>query len=252
MNNFNKMLNGVVIFENEHIVSIVTGFLKPSSNTKTGQMLQQWILVKAFHPVEATRNHTDELICGDCKRRHGTVEERKAAPDDEKNCYVVEGMGPAQVWKTWKAGGYDVIENVPMYLEYVSDIYTPCRTIRMGSYGDPSMVPDNVLQQWRDAIAKGYTGYTHQWHKRPDLAGQFMASVDSIEEKEQAQAMGWHTFRVEADHSARPMKDETVCLNYRHASIKCCDCLLCDGKQRNVMIYDHGSYLKSVKKRRAA
>ena len=161
-------------------------------------------------------------------------------------------MGPAQVWKTWKAGGYDVIENVPMYLEYVSDIYTPCRTIRLGSYGDPSMVPDGVLQQWRDAIAKGYTGYTHQWHKRPDLAGQFMASVDSIEEKEQAQAMGWYTFRVESDHRARPMKDETVCLNYRHASIKCCDCLLCDGKQRNVMIYDHGAYLKSVKKRRAA
>jgi len=49
--NYNKLKNGVVIYENEHIVSIITGFLKPSSNTKTDQMLQQWILVKAFHPV---------------------------------------------------------------------------------------------------------------------------------------------------------------------------------------------------------
>ena len=247
---FKKMKQGVVIYENEHIVSIVTGFRKPSTNIKTGPMLQQWILVKAFHPTEATHNYTDELICGDCKRRHGTPEERKDTPDEEHSCYVVTGLGPAQVWNAWREGKYDVVENVPIYLEYVADLYSPCSKVRFGSYGDPSMVPDEVLHPWREA-ARGYTAYTHQWHKRPDLVGKMMASVDSLEERELAKQYGWRTFRVESDHNARPMKDETVCLNARHATITCEACCLCNGKDRDIFIHDHGAYVP-VRKRRAA
>ena len=60
---------GVVIFEDDHVVSVLTGFKSPSSNRKTGEMLQQTNMFKHEKPVEAARNLNDETVCGACPHR---------------------------------------------------------------------------------------------------------------------------------------------------------------------------------------
>ena len=63
-------MNGFIIYEGRSaidrapIVVILTG-LKPSKNSKTGAMLQTWILRADMHPLEALRTGADRAICGD-------------------------------------------------------------------------------------------------------------------------------------------------------------------------------------------
>jgi len=66
--------NGVIVYEGpseldgEPIVVIVTG-LRKSDNTKTGDMLQLWILLQNKLPCDAAKQGLDSSICGDCKHR---------------------------------------------------------------------------------------------------------------------------------------------------------------------------------------
>ncbi len=47
--------------------------------------------------------------------------------------------------------------------------------IRFGTYGEPSLIPMDVMNAmvW---VAKSWTGYTHQWRKKPEYAAYLMAS----------------------------------------------------------------------------
>jgi hypothetical protein len=65
------------------------------------------------------------------------------------------------------------------------------RFIRFGTYGEPSLLPVD-LTRTICAVAKNYTGYTHQHNKRPEFAPYFMASVHS-ETEAQALPM-WRSF----------------------------------------------------------
>jgi hypothetical protein len=74
-----------------------------------------------------------------------------------------------------------------------------------------------------------------------------MASVDSIEEKKQAQDLGFRTFRV-VDHYGVMEKDEIICPNITN-NVQCIDCKLCSGnkaKAKNIVVKAHG--VKSKKK----
>lgn len=70
---------GYVLWEGEsrltgnHIVAIITG-MGGSSNGKTGNMLQTWILCYDLPPGAARRSGQDADICGDCLfRMHGAL-----------------------------------------------------------------------------------------------------------------------------------------------------------------------------------
>ena len=117
-------------------------------------------------------------------------------------------------------------------------------TVRLGAYGDPAMVPEEVMAE---AVRpyKNWLGYSHQWRMPwAQWARRYcMASVDSAEEQAEAAAAGWRTFRVA--YGGEPVEGEIVCPNTTHG-VQCERCLLCDGaregdKRKSIVVTAHGS-----------
>ena len=52
------------------IIVVFTGF-GGSSNLKTGDMVQSWIMLELIDPVKAWQMHHDSAVCGSCNLRHG-------------------------------------------------------------------------------------------------------------------------------------------------------------------------------------
>ena len=247
------MSNGFIFHESEDIVCIAT---VKSSNKKTGDEVQTWILYKHEPPNIAIDTGKDSIICGDCKHRGiilslddatiysdmlttpkkkallKRIEDKRAkglnSINIDRECYVLVFQAPLAVYKCWKNGGYPTLtlKQVQKRLAY--------KKIRLGSYGDPVHIP-----KWKlDIILKftlGTTGYTHQW-KNLEYIGYskyLMASVDTLEEMFQANVLGYRTFRVrKKNEEVQP--NEVGCLSDRNARgtkklVPCVDCMMCSG-----------------------
>jgi hypothetical protein len=225
---------------------VVIALTGGSTNVKTGNMVQTYILREDIDPVAAVKQGADVSICGDCKHRGNGID------GTGRTCYVNLGHGPSSVYRAYKRGRYphlapavaarpDSYAAAPQELHRLGE----GRVIRLGTYGDPAAVPRWV---WRDlvAYAKGHTGYTHQWRTSPHLAGIVMASADSPSEAEEARAAGWRTFRVRT--ADQPMLErESVCPASAEAGKKaqCAQCRACDGagsgKRGSIAIIVHGA-----------
>ncbi|MGE0493244.1 MAG: hypothetical protein AB7S38_28810 [Vulcanimicrobiota bacterium] len=203
-----------------------------NKNAKTGPMVQAYILVPGVAPYVAAKDGRDRSICGDCKLRHNPETGRRP-------CYVTPHFGPTAIWKKWQAGDY------PRLGPEVAARELAGRSVRLGAYGDPAMVPFEV---WQTLLAqtRDWTGYTHQWRWcdqrfRPVL----MASVDSLAEQYEARQLGWRTFRVmAAERDLTPA--EILCPASDEAGnrVTCMDCRLCGGQSRqakDVAIVVHGA-----------
>jgi hypothetical protein len=59
------------------------------------------------------------------------------------------------------------------------------RFVRFGSYGEPTLHPIELVETVSDS-SKNWTGYTHQWHKNPEFAKYFMASVHNKAQEKSA------------------------------------------------------------------
>lgn len=225
--------NGAVIWEGnsllngEPIVCIVTGLTQPSDNGKTGDMLQTWILLRDVHPGQAVQTGADRAVCGSCPHAGGN------------GCYVQVWWAPTGIWTAYKAGSYLQLEPA------VVSLLAAGRAIRLGAYGDPAAVPAHV---WEGLLrfSSRWTGYTHQWRRRPDLARWLMASVDSDAERADAQGRGWRTFRVMPARGWAVGKSEVLCPASAEAGFKtvCADCRLCSGtasQAKSVAIPAHGN-----------
>jgi hypothetical protein len=246
--------NGYVIYDGparwsgERIVVIATGYDRPSANSKTGPMIQTWILHAGMNPVAAVKSGADSVICGAgehaCSFRPAVA--RELGADAIGTCYVNHGQGPASVWAAWQRGRYPGL--APRTAGERSRLAgTTGRPIRLGAYGDPGMVPVAV---WRELLAGSggaRTGYTHQWRRAPWLRTVCMASVDSAEERTAARELGWRTFRVV--HSVEELgAGEISCPASEEAGhrTRCSDCRLCDGRRASsdrradIAIIDHG------------
>lgn len=258
---FDYLESGFVIWEGPSpidgapLVAIVTGVRDTSGNVKTGAMLQTWIMRKDISPQEAVDTGGDRSICGDCghrakeletperkRRRLITKEEAKAGVGiaggetarseiidvafGGRPCYVVVAQAPMAIWKAYHRGNYTRIDTHELPLLAWG------RLIRIGSYGDPAMVPSEV---WRSLAwdSVGWTGYTHQWEHfaAQPLKPFVMASVDSVEEMHRAQSMGWRTFRVMRGDEQLVAGLEISCpASQEGGSKKQCDaCRACQG-----------------------
>ena len=248
------MANGYIFYEDDSIVGIITGLMLDSDNTKTGAMPQTWILVKDINPIEAVNTGADKLICGDCKHRGAvvSVDEKRDKKsysvrnglktiNKQRKCYVKLFQAPYIVWKSYKKGNYKQIS-----LQKLSKLLA-FKKVRVGSYGDPAVIPSEV---WDKMLSRtlGNTGYTHQWQKCDNNNSRFnMASVDSLEEKRQANKLGYRTFRTRL--ASEPIEpDEVVCLSDKKARegkklVSCADCMMCSGTsskvKKNITIIIH-------------
>lgn len=249
------MTTGVIFYEGPSridgspIVGIATF---GTSNQKTGNLVQTWILLQDTHPVVATNTGEDTAICGKCplrglirpaiERRHVSVLDTDTA-NKGRGCYVLVGQAPANVWKTYKRGGYPILNDshrrkmIGMGLRY-------------GAYGDPVAIP---IKFW-DSLAKYCTGraapgYTHQWKVRKFAAwkSRVMASTHSVAENELAATRGWRTFRTISNVSEiAPNEIHCPASDAGGYTANCATCNACNGRGKNdqrksVAIVSHGS-----------
>ena len=210
---------------------------KRSTNVKTGDMSQIWILPYSLDPLAALKASQNAGICGDCPLQG--VFDPQTSKIQGRTCYVTLHHAPLSIWKAWKRGSYTrpTPKGVRKFFQGA--------TTRLGAYGDPAAIPTNLLEDWV-RFSSGHTGYTHQiWTQNPEraerLAQILMVSTETETQRKLAQSHGWRTFHVHPEGSAIPTND-IACPHYTH-NVQCTDCLLCGGSHQNarsIAVESHG------------
>jgi len=233
-----KKPSGFIFYRGPSLIDgapiVAVAITKKSSNEKTGNMVQTYILVdNGKSPVDNAKALLDRSICGDCIHRRGL----------DGSCYVNLGQGPRAVLDGVNRGIY------PHSLETAA-IQCTGRKVRLGAYGDPAAVP---FEYWQALLvnAAGNTGYSHQWRTgiNPGVMQYCMASADTAEQALEAQAKGYRTFRVKTAAEIN-FKNEFPCpASAEQGKRKLChECMACNGgietRKANPVIIVHGS-LKS-------
>lgn len=231
-----KKPSGYIIYRGASLLDgkpiVVVAITKESKNSKTGNMVQTYIMAdNGLSPVESARILDDVSVCGDCKHRRGMG----------GSCYVNLGQGARSVMDGVMRGIYELDDG------YAAATACVNRKVRLGTYGDPAAVPayvwENLLQ-----LAAGHTGYTHQWRKgKADHVKQWcMASTDTGAETVVAKKLGWRTFRVRS-MAVSEFRNEMICPASEEAGkrLTCATCMACSGgidsKKASVTIVVHGS-----------
>jgi len=223
-------LNGRILWEGASnydgspVIVIATGFTKSSSNDKTGNMIQTWILPRDHKPNDAFKNGLGVSVCGDCTH----------AGYNKKTCYVRWYQAPVSIWNCYQRGNYQQIDNDWHLFDN--------SVLRLGAAGDPAMVPESV---WTEPILRSqkHTGYTHQWRQpwAQHLKGICQASCDGFEDYLMATAMGWKTYLVTPKNIPDPAGSvHCAASEERGHKTNCYTCSLCDGNTANVVIHAHG------------
>jgi hypothetical protein len=214
------------------IMAVMSGLRDASRNAKTGPMSQVWILREDVRPMAALATGADVSICGGCPHRMGGAY-------GKRTCYVNVANAPTAVWDSVARGG------VPNASENDANVYG----VRMGAYGDPALIPSHV---WDAAVASRpfHTAYTHFWRSARiagHVRGRAMASCETPEDVEKANAKGWGTFRV-IGQSETPPTNGVECPATGDGRVTCATCRKCDGTPgRNVWIRAHGVGGKRVR-----
>jgi len=236
-------MSGYVIYRGPSLLDgapiVALALLGKSHNSKTGDMVQTYILRADVAPIAAIKTGADASICGDCKHR-GHATGTKA---EGRTCYVNVAHAPTVVYKQLHRGAYMDAD--------AATVGALCegRMVRLGTYGDPAAVPAQV---WTALVerAEGHTGYTHAWRKL-DIAAEaalkplVMASADSREEADIARLLGWRTFRVRCPDEPL-LERESVCPASEEAGRKlhCAECGACNGagtgRKGSIAIVAHG------------
>jgi hypothetical protein len=216
-----------------------------STNRKTGNMAQVFILREDINPVEAVNTGEDYSICGNCPHRKDS--------NGKRSCYVNVGQGPNSVWKAYKRGSYQEFSYVgrkelPSNGTFYSIIESMLkgRKIRWGAYGDPAIINHQVFNLL-NSYAVSHTGYTHQWRQgfAQPFKGSFQASCDGFSDYLDATAHGWKCFVV-VSKTATPTYAKQCPATVDNSKAQCITCSLCDGAKRDVYVNAHGSGAKYV------
>ena len=223
--------NGPSLLDGKPIVVIAT---YSDRNTKTGKVLQTYIIRSDISPLEASKSGEDYSICADCKFRGTPTTDPDRKQAKERECYVNLGQGPTIVYKAFVRGVYSMACSVSSRALLGLD-----RIVRIGTYGDPAAVPswvwDQLLKQ-----CKSWLAYSHQSGWRPDIA---MQSADTMAEAVEHWKAGHRTFRVIADLGDLDTTKEILCPASKEAGrrVQCTACKLCKGSSpaKSIAIVQH-------------
>ena len=219
--------NGPSLLDGKPIVVIAT---YSNRNTKTGKVVQTYILRSDINPLEASKTGQDFSICGSCPMRGEVTTDPKRKIAKGRKCYVNLGQGVLIVFKSYKRG---------VYKEGSARDMGRDRFVRVGTYGDPAAVPSHV---WDELLSEceTWTAYTHQKPWRPDIA---MQSADSYDEAKAHWAEGRRTFRVIVDLGDIDKSNEALCPASKEAGrrVQCTACKLCKGSSnaKSIAIVEH-------------
>lgn len=235
--------SGPSLIDGKPIVAIAIP--KKSRNTKTGPMVQTYIIRADISPLDASKSGADYSICGNCKHRGQSTYAAHKKQAEGRSCYVNLGQGPTIVWKALQRGFYPTVSGH----DAISAIGAG-RMVRLGTYGDPAAVPSYI---WESLLsrASGHTAYTHQSgvssaQARPDY---MMISADDLTQAQGAWQAGNRTFRVIKNVSEIVKGSEILCPASKEAGFRttCNSCGLCGGaaiKAKSIAIIDHGPLRK--------
>ena len=212
----------------DEIAVVLTGIASPSQNSKTGPMVQAYIIPATVHAGRAVGTDAERAVCGDCPLR-GSGFGRA-----DRMCYVA--------WGVWVVGTHMERGAFRESDTHEAGEMLKGKQLRIGAYGDPAAVPISV---W-DALLRhtaGWTGYTHQWRDcDPEFKKLLMASCETEQDMLQANAAGWRTFRIRWK-GGKTIGREIVCPAESH-NLTCDKCRLCRGTAtgaKNIVITAHGS-----------
>ena len=203
---------------------------------KAEDVCQVWYFREDIEPNVMYKENM-ESACGDC------IHMKK------QSCYVIWHRSPLAIWKA--------VKTKPLLSEDLIEKVTDGLFVRLGAAGDPCSVPAEVSMALIDK-ARGWAGYTHQWHKIDHLSPFkhfLMASADSKYQADLAQSWGWRTFRTVEPDQAEPMNSREVLCHAESMGSNCADCGLCGGigwikpktgryafqRYKNIFIPVHGS-----------
>ena len=218
---------GPSLLDDKPIVVIAT---YSNRNTKTGKVVQTYILREDINPLEASKTGEDYSICGDCPMRGEVTTDPERKQAKGRRCYVNLGQGVLITWRAYKRG---------VYAQGAARDMGRGRFVRVGTYGDPAAVPSHV---WDELLseAETWTAYTHQKPWRPDIA---MQSADSYTEARMHWRAGRRTFRVIADLGQLDTTHEALCPASKEAGrrVQCTACKLCKGGKlaKSIAIVEH-------------
>lgn len=230
--------SGPSLIDGKPIVAIT---VDQSNNTKTGNMVQTYIIRADIDPRDASKTGEDYSICGNCPHRgipHNKPNKKLAL---KRSCYVNIGQGVLIVYKALQRGIYKTVTGHKAIAAIGKG-----RMVRLGTYGDPAAVPAYI---WESLLseAEGHTAYTHQSgvataQARPDF---MMVSADNEQQARVQWSNGNRTFRViKATHEII-RGAEILCPASEEAGKRttCNACGLCGGaaiKAKSIAIVDHG------------
>ena len=112
--------------------------------------------------------------------------------------------------------------------------------VRFGTYGEPSLIP-LALMRSICAVAKNWTGYTHQWLRKTEYSVFLMASVHNQSQAAFAAKQGWRSFVA----TKEGIQGLVNCPASEEAGFKstCSKCGLCSGIEgkgkKSVWILQH-------------
>ena len=229
------LYDGPSLIDGQPIVAIACRITEASENSKTGAMVQSFIMRRDVAPHLALKSGADSSVCGDCPLR--------PIHKGPTRCYVRVYQAPLSVFNAYHRGRY-AIPGVDFDSKLLPGLFAGL-AFRIGTYGDPAAVPSPI---WKRATrrVRTRTGYTHQWRRRiaVGLKSLCMASADSPADVLDANARGWRTFRVRK-YDAPALASESVCPAALEGGrrTQCDRCALCRGASidaRNIVIADHG------------
>lgn len=234
---------GFIIYRGPSLLDgmpIVVVALVKSTNRKTGDMVQTYILRADMDPVTASRIGADVSICGNCKMR-GKPHDGKTGQAKDRLCYVTLIHGPSSVFRMLSKDGYP-----EAYGHKAISAIGAGRMVRIGTYGDGAAVPSYI---WDSLCsnALGWTAYTHQseWTGAASDPKRYMISVESHSQAKEAWANGARTFRVVASLNDVDRAKEAICPASEEMGkrVTCDACKLCAGtsvKAKSIAIVAHG------------
>tara|TARA_Y100001973_G_scaffold49706_1_gene73843 strand:- start:301 stop:1107 length:807 start_codon:yes stop_codon:yes gene_type:complete len=211
-----------------NFVLISTGFKNWSTNTKiVGSQKVQVISTYFLDLSEINQESQDRHFgakCHECTSQH--------------LCYVFRDN--VSVKKAFQKGQYievslDIMLSILM--QYI---------VRLGTYGDPSVLPKHFLLALK---SRKVLAYTHFWNDFNLSNTGIMASVETLALAEKARRKGYRVFLNNIENHSNDFLKENgfiLCPN-EDKGISCVQCKLCTlgtpSKVKDIYINPHGSFV---------
>jgi len=114
--------------------------------------------------------------------------------------------------------------------------------VRFGTYGEPTLIDLGLVAKVCD-VAKNWTGYSHQWQRKPQYSPYFMASVHSLLGSNHAETRNFRSFI--ASNKQYNSREAVICPASKEGNYKsnCSQCGLCSGTsgkgKKSIQILEH-------------